>query len=84
MLHKPDGKLLTIIVGDHSVLLYGLFMFNSQNSHAVYRSKENLKYVFGSDFKLTAAIKFQHNVAVLKKMVNLTKLLQSSKYVMNV
>ena len=65
-LHKPAGKLLTILVGDHSVSLYGLFIFNSQNTHAVYRSKENLNYIFGADFKLTPAITFQHNADTLK------------------
>ena len=73
-----------IIVGDHSVSLYGLFIFNSQNTHAVYRSKENLNYIFGADFKLTAAIKFEHNAAVLKQWLILKKLIQSLKYIMKV
>ena len=58
---------MTIIAGDYSVSLHGLFIFNSQNTHAVYHSKENLNYIFGTDFKLTAAIKFEHNAAVLKQ-----------------
>ena len=65
-LHKPEGKLLTIIVGDHSVTFYGLFIFNSQYTNAIFCSKENLKYMFTSDYQLTAAIKFEHNAAKLK------------------
>ena len=65
-LHKPVREIFTIIVGDYSVM-FCLFMFNLKNTHAIYHSKENLKYLFTSDYKLTAVIKFEHNAARLKK-----------------
>lgn len=45
-IHKPSNELYTIIVGDHSVSIFGNYIFNSQNTHAVYRSKSNFTYIF--------------------------------------
>ena len=62
-LHVPNKKLITIIVGNHSVTLVNIFIFDSLKKWALYRSKETLKHIFEKDYKINRAIQYSHNAA---------------------
>ena len=53
--------MITIVAGNHAVTCFNLFIFDSTQTHAVNRSEENLKFLLGNPFKITAAIEYKHN-----------------------
>ena len=62
MLHH----VITYITIKHCVTCYNHYIFDSTQTHAVIRSDENLKFLLGDYFHLTAAIEYAHNAPALK------------------
>lgn len=67
-LYTPSDKLYIIVISNHSITLFGNYIFNSQNNYALIRSKSNFIYIFGSNFSLDYAIKFEFNKRTEKIM----------------
>ena len=57
---KPTDKLYTIFSKDHCVTLYQNFIFDAFQTHAVFCSENTFTYIFGKDFKMNLAIKYEH------------------------
>ena len=53
-------KLYTIFSKDHCVTLYQNFIFDAFQSHAVFCSENAFTFIFGKDFKMNLAIKYEH------------------------
>ena len=50
---------------DHLVSFFQHYIFDYFQTHAVCRTKDYLDYIFGKNFKLTLAIKVEHNTATI-------------------
>ena len=70
LLVKPTNKVYTIFSKDHSVTLFQHYIFDSFQTHAVWRTKAYLDYIFDKNFKLTLAIKYEHNAATIQEFSN--------------
>ena len=58
---NPTDKMITVISLNHSITCFNHYIFDSTQTHAVYRTEENLKFILGNPYTISHAIKYEHN-----------------------
>ena len=66
-------KMITVIFGNYSVTCFNHYIFDSMQSHAVYCTEENLRFIFSKKFTISCAIEYSYNSGKFKMFENILK-----------
>ena len=58
--------MITIVAGNHAVTCFGLYVFDSTQTHAIHCREDYLKFLLGNPFQITAAIEYRHNAGIFR------------------
>ena len=73
MLKDPVDKMITAILVNHAVTCFNHYIFDSTQTHALHRTEENLRFVFGKTFSISYAIEYSHNGGQFKMFEKIIK-----------
>ena len=65
-LKDPIDKMITVFSSNHSVTCFNNYIFDSTQTHAIYCTEENLRFIFGKKFSISCAIEYSHNSGKFK------------------
>ena len=73
MLKDPVDKMITAISVNHAVTCFNHYIFDSTQTHALHRTEENLRFIFGKKFSFSCAIEYSHNGRKFKMFETIIK-----------